>query len=140
MESKNERHSPAVEDYAKAIYTLQRRADSPVTTTALAERLDVSAASASGMVRRLSEIGLVKHEPYKGVELTERGNAVASAAMRGGGARGGGGDASTSSMRRSDSFSAILDELPRSASLLQLQQAASAASASAGNSATRIRT
>ena len=82
MESKNERHSPAVEDYAKAIYTLQRRADSPVTTTALAERLDVSAASASGMVRRLSEIGLVKHEPYKGVELTERGNAVALEVIR----------------------------------------------------------
>ena len=82
MESKNERHSPAVEDYAKAIYTLQRRADSPVTTTALAERLDVSAASASGMVRRLSEIGLVKHEPYKGVELTERGKAVALEVIR----------------------------------------------------------
>jgi DtxR family Mn-dependent transcriptional regulator len=82
VESKNERHSPAVEDYAKAIYTLQRRADSPVTTTALAERLDVSAASASGMVRRLSEIGLVKHEPYKGVELTERGNAVALEVIR----------------------------------------------------------
>ena len=72
-----ERHSPAVEDYAKAIYTLQQRADGPVTTTALAERLNVSAASASGMVRRLGEIGLAKHEPYKGVELTEAGRAVA---------------------------------------------------------------
>ena len=34
------------------------------------------------MVRRLSEIGLVKHEPYKGVELTERGNAVALEVIR----------------------------------------------------------
>ena len=36
MERTAGRHSPAVEDYAKAIYTLQERADRPVTTTALA--------------------------------------------------------------------------------------------------------
>ena len=82
MERTAERHSPAVEDYAKAIYTLQERAEGPVTTTALAERLGVSAASASGMVRRLSEIGLAKHEPYKGVELTEAGRAVALEVIR----------------------------------------------------------
>ena len=82
MERTVERHSPAVEDYAKAIYTLQQRADGPVTTTALAERLNVSAASASGMVRRLGEIGLAKHEPYKGVELTEAGRAVALDVIR----------------------------------------------------------
>ena len=82
MERTVERHSPAVEDYAKAIYTLQQRADGPVTTTALAERLNVSAASASGMVRRLGEIGLAKHEPYKGVELTEAGRAVALEVIR----------------------------------------------------------
>ncbi len=82
MERTVERHSPAIEDYAKAIYTLQQRADGPVTTTALAERLNVSAASASGMVRRLGEIGLAKHEPYKGVELTEAGRAVALEVIR----------------------------------------------------------
>ena len=82
MKRTAERHSPAVEDYAKAIYTLQQRADGPVTTTALAERLNVSAASASGMVRRLGEIGLAKHEPYKGVELTEAGRAVALEVIR----------------------------------------------------------
>ena len=82
MEPTAERHTPAVEDYAKAIYTLQERADGPVTTTALAERLGVSAASASGMVRRLGEIGLAEHEPYKGVELTEAGRAVALEVIR----------------------------------------------------------
>ena len=82
MKRTAERHSPAIEDYAKAIYTLQQRADGPVTTTALAERLNVSAASASGMVRRLGEIGLAKHEPYKGVELTEAGRAVALEVIR----------------------------------------------------------
>ena len=82
MKRTAERHSPAIEDYAKAIYTLQQRADGPGTTTALAERLNVSAASASGMVRRLGEIGLAKHEPYKGVELTEAGRAVALEVIR----------------------------------------------------------
>ncbi len=82
MERTAERHSPAIEDYAKAIYALQERADGPVTTTALAERLNVSAASASGMVRRLGEIGLAEHEPYKGVELTKAGRAVALEVIR----------------------------------------------------------
>ena len=82
MERTTERHSPAVEDYAKAIYTLQERAEGPVTTTALAERLGVSAASASGMVRRFGEIGLAEHRPYKGVELTEAGRAVALEVIR----------------------------------------------------------
>ncbi|CAB5028789.1 MAG: metal-dependent transcriptional regulator [Actinobacteria bacterium] len=82
MERMHERHSPAVEDYAKAIYTLQEQAEGPVTTTALAERLGVSAASASGMVRRFGEIGLAEHEPYKGVELTDAGRAVALEVIR----------------------------------------------------------
>ena len=48
--------SSAVEDYAKAIYALQMRDDQPVSTTALAERLGVTPASASGMVKRLGEL------------------------------------------------------------------------------------
>ncbi len=82
MKRVSERHSPAVEDYAKAIYSLQRRSDQPVTTTALAERLGVSPASASGMVRRLGEIGLTEHQPYKDVELTDAGRAVALEVIR----------------------------------------------------------
>ncbi len=82
MERGSGRHSPAVEDYAKAIYSLQRRSDRPVTTTALAERLGVSPASASGMVRRLGEIGLTEHQPYKDVELTDAGRAVALEVIR----------------------------------------------------------
>jgi DtxR family Mn-dependent transcriptional regulator len=74
--------SSAVEDYAKAIYGLERRGESPVTTNALAHRLGVTAASASGMVRRLSELGLVAHEPYRGVGLTESGRRVALKVIR----------------------------------------------------------
>ena len=56
--------SNAVQDYAKAIWSLARRGDQPVSTSALADRLEVSPASASAMVKRLESMGLVEHEPY----------------------------------------------------------------------------
>jgi DtxR family Mn-dependent transcriptional regulator len=74
--------SSAIQDYAKAIYALGRHADGPVTTNALAERLGVSAASASGMVKRLDGLGLVEHVPYRGVMLTDRGVQVALEVLR----------------------------------------------------------
>jgi DtxR family transcriptional regulator, Mn-dependent transcriptional regulator len=74
--------SSAVEDYAKAIYALERRGGEPVTTNAVAERLGVTAASASGMVKRLCELGLVDHEPYHGVSLTDDGRRVALEVLR----------------------------------------------------------
>jgi len=74
--------SSAVEDYAKAIYALQRRGGGAVSTNALAERLDVTPASASGMVKRLDELGLVSHEPYRGVRLTPSGLRLALEVIR----------------------------------------------------------
>jgi DtxR family transcriptional regulator, Mn-dependent transcriptional regulator len=75
--------SEAVEDYAKAIYALQLRAGGqPVGTNALAERLGVTPASTSAMVKKLAERGLVQHEPYKGVALTDAGERVALEVMR----------------------------------------------------------
>jgi DtxR family transcriptional regulator, Mn-dependent transcriptional regulator len=72
----------AVEDYAKAIYALSHDGRDPVTTTALAERIGVTPASASAMVKRLDEKGLARHVPYHGVELTERGSQLALEIMR----------------------------------------------------------
>jgi DtxR family transcriptional regulator, Mn-dependent transcriptional regulator len=74
--------SSAVEDYAKAIYAIQARDDQPVSTTALAERMGVTAASASGMVKRLGELGLVTHRRYHGVLLTDAGRRVALEVIR----------------------------------------------------------
>ena len=74
--------SSAIEDYAKAIYALERRAGEAVTTNALAERLGVTPGSASGMVKRLAELGLVEHEPYRGVQLTDDGRRVALEVIR----------------------------------------------------------
>jgi DtxR family Mn-dependent transcriptional regulator len=73
--------SPAVEDYAKAIYALEQR-EGAASTNALAERLGVTAGSASGMVKRLGELGLVEHRPYRGVSLTEEGRRVALEVVR----------------------------------------------------------
>jgi len=73
----------AVEDYAKAIYALERRSEGgAVTTTALAERLGVTAASASNMVKKLDGLGLVRHVPYRGVQLTPEGARVALEVIR----------------------------------------------------------
>src|SRR5437588_12325653 len=58
--------SSAIEDYTKAIYALERHGSEPVTTNALADRLGVTAGSASGMVKRLGELGLAEHRPYHG--------------------------------------------------------------------------
>ncbi len=74
--------SSAVQDYAKAIYSLEARGGAPVHTSAVAERLGVSAASASAMVKRLAEQGLVEHVRYRGVELTDEGRRIALEVLR----------------------------------------------------------
>jgi DtxR family transcriptional regulator, Mn-dependent transcriptional regulator len=78
----HELRSSAVEDYTKAIYALQLRAAEPVTTNALAQRLGVTAGSASAMVKRLGELGLAEHRPYHGVSLTDQGRRVALEVIR----------------------------------------------------------
>jgi DtxR family Mn-dependent transcriptional regulator len=73
--------SDSVENYAKAIYALQDR-HGFATTSGLAERLGVTPASASGMVKKLDTLGLVAHVPYKGVRLTDDGERVALEVLR----------------------------------------------------------
>ncbi|HEX6020800.1 MAG TPA: metal-dependent transcriptional regulator [Solirubrobacter sp.] len=76
------RPSEAIEDYAKAIYSLAHQGDGTVATNALAERLGVTPASVSAMVKKLDERGLVRHVRYKGVALTPAGERVALEVMR----------------------------------------------------------
>jgi DtxR family Mn-dependent transcriptional regulator len=72
----------AEEDYAKAIYALQRHEGGPVSTSALADRLGVAPSSVTAMLKRLDEMGLVRHEPYHGVTLTAAGERVALEVIR----------------------------------------------------------
>jgi DtxR family transcriptional regulator, Mn-dependent transcriptional regulator len=74
--------SEAVEDYAKAIFALQRRERGPVGTSALAERLGISPASVTAMLKRMDEMKLVHYEPYRGVTLTPTGEKVALEVIR----------------------------------------------------------
>ena len=70
------------ENYAKAIYHLQGRSDDPVHTNDVAERLGVTSASASAMLKRLADEGLVDYERYHGVRLTTKGESVALETIR----------------------------------------------------------
>ncbi len=66
----------AGEDYLRAIFKLQA-AEAPVSTSAIAGVMNVSHPSATAMVKRLAARDLVRHAPYRGVRLTERGRALA---------------------------------------------------------------
>jgi DtxR family transcriptional regulator, Mn-dependent transcriptional regulator len=73
--------SPAVEDYLKAIYRLAERGD-PVATNALSAWLGVTASSASGMLKKLNDLGLIIYVPYHGVRLSEAGRRAALGVVR----------------------------------------------------------
>lgn len=75
------RLSRSVEDYLKAIYSLTEREET-ASTSAVAESLDVSPASVSGMIKKLAEAGFLEHVPYRGVRLTEQGSREALRILR----------------------------------------------------------
>src|SRR5438477_12327364 len=59
----------SVEDYLKSVFHLTSQGGF-ATTSDIAEMLDVAPPSVSGMMKRLSETGLIEHVPYRGVQLT----------------------------------------------------------------------
>lgn len=70
--------SESEQDYLRAMYALAKRSEGgKVGTVALAERLGVSAASVTSMVKKLTERGFVAHSPYHGTTLTPVGEKVA---------------------------------------------------------------
>jgi len=74
--------SAKMEDYLKAIYELSQREGEPVSTSGLAEYLDVTPPTATSMMETLAERGLVEREKYRGVELTTEGETVALEVLR----------------------------------------------------------
>ena len=73
--------SRSVEDYLKAIFRLSNQGGF-ATTSDIAGLLTLSAPSVSGMVKRLSEMGLIEHVPYRGVQLTAQGRRAALRMIR----------------------------------------------------------
>jgi DtxR family Mn-dependent transcriptional regulator len=82
MSAREQARSPAVEDYCKAIFTLEARTEEPVATNPLAERLGITPGSVSAMLKRLGELELIEHHPYRGVRLTDDGRRVALEVIR----------------------------------------------------------
>ena len=71
----------AMEDYLKAIYRLEE-ADRQVSMADLSAEMNVSGASVTNMIKRLSELNLVVYEPYRGVVLTDSGRKIALEIVR----------------------------------------------------------
>jgi len=69
-------------EYLAEIYRLQTTSEEPVTTTALAERLEVSPPAVVRMMRRLAREGYLRRQPYKGVSLTPEGEREALKSIR----------------------------------------------------------
>jgi DtxR family Mn-dependent transcriptional regulator len=76
-----EKFSNTVENYVKAIWSLQTR-ERPVSNSALKARLNTSAPAVSEMIQTLVKLNLVRYEPYQGVELTPAGERVALEVIR----------------------------------------------------------
>lgn len=66
----------SLEDYLKNIYSIKQAAGK-VTTTLLAEKLGISPAAVSDMISKLSRTGYIINQPYKGFELTAKGESIA---------------------------------------------------------------
>jgi DtxR family transcriptional regulator, Mn-dependent transcriptional regulator len=74
--------SSSIEDYVKVIYAFTEWQDKPITSTQLAVRLGVANSSVSEMVRKLKDQGLVDHQPYSPIHLTEAGLSLALSMVR----------------------------------------------------------
>jgi DtxR family Mn-dependent transcriptional regulator len=70
----------SAQDYLKAIWKLGQ--GGRATTSAIADELGVSPASATGMLKRLASLGLVEHQRYHGASLTVAGERVALEVVR----------------------------------------------------------
>jgi len=79
--------SQALEDYLKMIYKLEElnaeaQLEKGVSTSSIAERLGISQASVSNMLKKLSDKDLIEYAPYYGVTLTSQGRKIALQMLR----------------------------------------------------------
>lgn len=74
--------NPAMEEYIKELYQLERDLSRRVRTTEIAEAVDRTQASVTHMIQKLDDRGLVDHEEYRGVTLTDPGERVALELVR----------------------------------------------------------
>lgn len=70
------------QDYIKVVWGMQEWSAQPVTTKDLSDRLGVGASTVSETVRRLASQGLLEHERYGAISLTELGRTHALEMVR----------------------------------------------------------
>ena len=70
------------ENYLKTIFHLGRHNKASVSTNAIAQKMETKASSATDMIKKLSEKGLVDYQKYKGVQLSENGRLAAISVIR----------------------------------------------------------
>ena len=70
------------ENYLKAIYHLAKQDKASVSTNAIATKMLTKASSATDMIKKLAEKGLVDYQKYQGVHLTEKGRFAAVSVIR----------------------------------------------------------
>jgi DtxR family Mn-dependent transcriptional regulator len=74
--------SAKMEDYLKAIYEITQREGEPVSTSSVAELLEVTPPTVTSMMEKLEERGLIEREKYSGAHLTREGETVALEVLR----------------------------------------------------------
>ena len=73
--------SAVIEEYLESIYRLQEKSG-VAKTSEIVKLLQVVPGTVTNTVERLEKEGLVTHEPYKGVKLTEKGRKIALNVIR----------------------------------------------------------
>lgn len=74
--------STVTQDYLKAVWSASEWGGAGASITGLARHLGVAASTASENVARLVEAGLLVHEPYRAVTLSDDGRRLATAVVR----------------------------------------------------------
>lgn len=74
--------SQTEENYIKAIYKIAERENKAVSTNAISQAMQTTAASVTDMLKRLAASDLINYEKYRGVTLTEKGRNLATQLIR----------------------------------------------------------
>jgi Mn-dependent DtxR family transcriptional regulator len=76
-------HSATVEDYLKAVHAISQRSQNGLASTGdIARELWLSPGTVSLMVQRLTDAGLLKHQPHYGCWLTNEGLDIAKRVLQ----------------------------------------------------------
>jgi DtxR family Mn-dependent transcriptional regulator len=69
--------SKAEENYLKAIFSIYEKKQSGVSTNDIAEKMNLSPASTTDMIKKLAKKKLINYKKYQGVTLSPKGRKIA---------------------------------------------------------------